>query len=304
MLLFALFVAAQAPQLASAPAAPLSGPRAESATGSTAPASLSVTSASATGLSAPARMAAAGDADERIATLGAALAALRSDVDAAAHELEQARRAADDEHAALQRRRRDLEARIAESELVARELEAKAAAQATATKSAQGAAQALREPVLRALRALRAHIETVPFRIHGRRERIEAVLRAAEVQAAETTLALAWPLIVEEAELLATTGRARQPIDVEGKPVVAEVAHVGPLVFWKAKDGRVGIATPSEPSARFIAVDEAEGRQRLLLFFDALRRGAARGVFLLPVAPVVPSAPSARAVVTAPGGTP
>ncbi|MBM4281977.1 MAG: DUF3450 family protein [Deltaproteobacteria bacterium] len=241
------------------------------------------TAPSASASTTPGPIAAAADAaDATIAALGATLASLRAEVDAAAADVAQSRRAADDDLAALDRRRRELEARLAQSELTARELQARDAALTTATQDAQAAADAARAPVLAVLQSLRVHVDRVPFRVHGRRERIDAVAAAAATLGPDDAAALVWPIIVDEARLLAEVGRVRQPIDVGGAPLIAEVAHVGPLVFWKSKDDRTGVAVSGDRGAQFVSVDDVEARQRLLLFFDALRRGAARGAFVVP----------------------
>jgi hypothetical protein len=217
-----------------------------------------------------------------VAALGASLATLRSEVDAAAADVARARRSAEDDVAALQRRSRELEARLNASELAARELQAREAALALASSETAAASAVARAPVVEALDALLAHVETVPYRVHARRERIEAARHALGDRTPADAAALVWPIVADEVALLDETARARQPIEVDGTRLVAEVAHVGALVFWKAKDGRVGVSVPGKAGSRFVEVTDAEGRQRLLLLFETLRRGATSGVLLVP----------------------
>jgi hypothetical protein len=238
----------------------------------------STASASVTPAGAPSSAA----SDDVVASLGATLSSLRAEVDAAAGAVAQARRAADDDIAALHRRQRELEARLAQSELTVRELQAREAALAAAGEQADTAARQARAPVDAALAGLQVLVERVPFRTHSRRERIEAARLASVDRAPAEAAALVWPIVVDEAALLNDVARARQPIDVGGTQIIAEVAHVGPLVFWKAKDGRVGTTAPGDGASRFVEVTDAEGRQRLQLFFETLRRGAPSGVLLVP----------------------
>jgi hypothetical protein len=225
--------------------------------------------------------------DDVVANLAGGLAALRSEVEGLAAAVAARRRTRDDELAALGRRRRDLESRAQQSALLQAELQARAAA-LRATSAAQAADdERARAPVWAAFDAVLAHVDRVPFRPGARRERLLAGRRAAAALTPQDAAASLWPLILEEARLLDSVGRARQPITLDASgtqtQVVAEVAHVGPLVFWRAKDGRVGHAAlgPSGPT-RFVVVDDAEGRQRLLLLFEALRRDPAGATFLVP----------------------
>ena len=216
--------------------------------------------------------------------LAGRLATLRTDVDNVAADVARERAALHDEVAALERRRRELEERIALSALTTRELEARAEALRTATSSSSAALATAQAPVRDAIRRLRQLQARVPFRLHGRRERLAAVERELDGLGASPAAALLWPVIVEEARLLQGRGRVRQGITVDGTPVMAELAHVGPLVWWRAPDGRGGVASlqveGDEP--RFEVVDDAESRQRLTLFFETLRRQAPGGTWLVP----------------------
>jgi hypothetical protein len=222
-----------------------------------------------------------------MAHLAASLSTLRAEVEALADVVAERRRSAHDDVAALERRRRDLEARIAQSTLVQAELRARAEALQTAAAARDDADDVRRAPVLHAFDALLAHVDRVPFRPVSRRERIVQARRLAEAASPEQGAALAWPIVLDEARLLSTSGRARQPITLGSStastPLLVEVAHVGALVFWKAKDGRTGFAAlPVTGAASFVEVTEPEGRQRLLLLFEALRRESPEGTFLVP----------------------
>lgn|GEM_PF-1473165 len=241
--------------------------------------------------------------DDVVATLGARLSTLRTAVDAAADDVARARQAETDDTAALERRRRDLQDRLAQSALTLRELQARADGEGSVAAARNATDDDARAPVLQALTALRAHIDRVPFRAHSRRTRIDAALRAASTATPAAAAALAWPIILDEARLLMERGRARQPIDVGDEHLIAEVAHIGPLHFWKAKDGRVGLATLSDGPARFVEVKDMEGRQRLVLLFDALRRDALTGTFVVPN-PLTTNAASTTATNTTTGGAP
>lgn len=221
-----------------------------------------------------------------VTVLGAELAGLRAAVDTAADQLAQQRQAGRDEQALLERRVQELEGRLAQLALVERELAERDRALTLAHAGRTSEHTAALAPVRDVVAALHAHIDRVPFRAYSRHERLAAVERSLQATSTSTAVDQLWPIVLDEARLLYAVERARQPVELDGARLVVEVAHVGPLVFWKAKDGRVGFATLSaalhEGAPRFVVVDDVEGRQRLMLFFDALRRDATAGTFLLP----------------------
>lgn len=216
--------------------------------------------------------------------LGERVASVRTDVDALAAEVARERAGLHDEVAALERRRRELEERIALATLTARELEASATAARAIVDDTTAAQTASRAPVGDAIRRLRVVQARVPFRLHARRARLAAVEAALSTSPAPSSAAALWPIIVDEARLLQGRGRIKQAITVDATPVMAELAHVGPLVWWRAGDGRVGVASlrTTGDTPRFVVVDDAESRQRLGLFFEALRRGTPTGSWLVP----------------------
>lgn len=222
--------------------------------------------------------------------LAGRLATLRADVDTLAADVARERAALHDEVSSLERRRRELEERIALATLTTRELEARAEVLQDVTTEASASLAAAQSPVREAIGRLRQLQARVPFRLHGRRQRLAAVEREIAGLGAAPAAALVWPLLVDEARLLDERGRVRQGITVEGRPVMAELVHVGPFVWWRATDGRSGVASllVEGDDPRFDVVDDAESRQRLTLFFESLRRPSPAGTWLVP-SPLRPS---------------
>jgi hypothetical protein len=224
------------------------------------------------GLQAP-----ASDNTDALVQLGSTLSTLRNDVDSAAADVDSARRAAAADVDALRQRKRALADRLAQSRLVAKELLARS------VPIADGAPAAHVAVVREVLTALRLHIDRTPFRAHARRSRVDAIeLQLDTATAAEVAAAL-WPLLTDEATLLRERGRARQSIELSGQPALVEVAHVGPLVFFKTKEGDVGVARlPAQGPAVFTTVSDVESRQRLQLWFEAMRKDDVSGLHWLP----------------------
>lgn len=218
--------------------------------------------------------------DEALVRLSDGVAAQRAANETLADDVARERAASREEIAALERRRRELELRLKEARLVAEALAASAAAVDRAHDDVAARADAERAPVTAALARLRAHITALPFRSVSRGERCAVIERSIAARPALASAAALWPLLADEARLLSAQSRVRQPVVVDGKPVMAEVAQVGPLLFFRAGDGRVGHFVDG---VGFVVDDDVEARQRLLLFFEAQRRDAAKGVFVLPV---------------------
>lgn len=217
------------------------------------------------------------EASSALVRLSNGVAEQRAAIETLADDVARERAASREEIAALERRRRELEARLASLRLESRELDVRRQTLEAAHVAREEEVGGARAPVVAAAARLKAHIDAVPFRLTSRGERCEVVARQIVKSTPEAGAAALWPIIVAEARLLSSISRARQPITVDDKPVMAEVAQVGPLVFWKDGD-RTGFTR----DGRFIVADDAETRQRLLLFFAALRRPSATGVFLLP----------------------
>jgi hypothetical protein len=226
---------------------------------------------------------ASADADG-LQRLADGVAVERAAVESLADDVARARAGARDELGALQRRRTEIEGRLADARLLQRELLARVEVAGRAAAADVVKREAARAPLRAALTALRQRVAAVPFRTVGRLQGIDVVERGLSgVSVASSTAAL-WPLLLREARLLEETAGGRQPIVVAGKTVMAEVAHVGPLVWFRSQEGVVGVAE----AGGWRAVDDVEGRQRIAFFLDALRRDAATGLFLLPAPTVKP----------------
>ncbi|MDP2345095.1 MAG: DUF3450 family protein [Deltaproteobacteria bacterium] len=210
--------------------------------------------------------------------LAAGVAAERAAVETLADDVARTRAQARDELGALQRRRTELEGRLAEVRLLQRELQARAdvASRVAAADVVKGASA--RAPLRAAIADLRQRIAVVPFRAGTRLQGVESVERGLSAATVAASTAQLWALLLREARLLDETAGGRQPIVVDGRTVMAEVAHVGPLVWFRTQDGVVGVAE----AGGWRVVGDVEGQQRIAFFLDALRRDAAAGLFLLP----------------------
>jgi hypothetical protein len=226
-------------------------------------------------------------AEQRLAGLAAQVAQARAEVETLADELGRERAASRERIFGLERRRADLEQKLAELRLVRRQLEAQQAQRSADVDAVAASAAAARAPVRAALTALAAHVEAVPFRGPSRSARIAALRDGLEARPALASAVALWPIVAEEAALLMATGRVKQGITLPDQSrAVAEVAHLGPFVFFRLDDGRVGHVD----GGAFVVVDAPDVRAQIGLVFERLKRERLDGVFLVPLPASVTSA--------------
>lgn len=236
-------------------------------------------------------------------TLGRSIAALRAEVDALAADVEAARVERQDEQLALARRKTALVAQLDEARFTTVELGRKVEELTKASAAQTTAREAAAAPLRSALARLRAHIDSgVPVRLRERLARLQEAELALEDGGPVDALQRMRILVEAERALETSHERLRQPIEVGGKPVVADVVRLGLVhAFYRLKDGAVGEAVPSSEEAapqagdtparraRWRPITDADTRARVLALFDALRGTGPTEVVLVPLPHTVSS---------------
>jgi hypothetical protein len=220
-----------------------------------------------------------------VVKLSQQVATLRTEVDALADDVGQQRRALNDELAALSRRSAELQARLEQATTATRAYEERRRVVETDVASGVDEATATLVPVREALARLAQHQQHVPFRLHARTAARLVVERSLPGLGAEAAAAAVWPLLLDEARLLTEQGRVKQAIVVDGTPLVAEVAHVGPLIVWRSGDRAGGVRTEADGSVVFVDASDAATRQQIAAFLEAFKRDRLAGTWLLPASP-------------------
>jgi hypothetical protein len=233
--------------------------------------------------------------DDAIASLGAELAALRAEVDGLSADVSTARAQAKEEQLALTRRRAALEGDLESARLLVAELRTRIDAMERAHGERTTAAATTAAPLIDALTRLRALVRAgVPFQTNARLERLDAVEHALSTSPPDVLGALAAlePILVDEARLARSTQRARQPVVVDGEPVVADIIRIGTVaVLFRAPNGAVGFAAHDAAAGASpwrTLVDEGE-RAQVNELFALYRKDPPDRVLLVPRAalPVV-----------------
>lgn len=256
--------------------------------------------------SSPPTATSASTATSTVVKLSQQVATLRTEVDALADDVGQQRRALNDELAALSRRSAELQARLEQATTATRAYEERRRVVETDVATGVDEATATLVPVRDALARLAQHQQRVPFRLHARTAARLVVERSLPGLGAEAAAAAVWPLVLDEARLLTEQGRVKQAIVVDGTPLVAEVAHVGPLIVWRSGDRAGGVRTEPDGSVVFVDASDAATRQQIAAFLEAFKRDRLTGTWLLPAGPpaAAPTSTTATATPNSTGSTP
>ncbi|MFM2247489.1 MAG: hypothetical protein RL071_3563 [Pseudomonadota bacterium] len=222
------------------------------------------------------------DTDPRAARL----AALRAEVEALHQELDVEKESLRGELRAINAQRVDLEVQVRREELrLERLLSAEAELRAAQLPTA---GDALRGILVGNIDALRAHVdEGLPFRATERAAALTELRAQLDDgrKTPEQVAARLWAFVEDERRLGRTTGLDRQVITVDGQELLADIARLGMVaLYWRAPDGRVGLAARGGAGWTFRPMDAEEDRVAALALFDALERGIHTGTFTLPLA--------------------
>jgi hypothetical protein len=206
--------------------------------------------------------------------LAASIAKLRSDVDGLAGDVDAARAAARDAQQSLERRRDDLRAQVDGARLEERALRARIEAKKQALEALRAGRTDDTTPLRETITALRTHLARgVPFRLEARTQELGDVERALDAGSPESAVERLLGFVKSELELQRTMSAVRTTIVIDGKPMLAEVAHVGlVLAYFRGPDGTIGGARREGETWTWRRLDDVDARLRVGALFDRLRR--------------------------------
>lgn len=163
------------------------------------------------------------------------LAALRQEVDALSEGLRETRRGVQDTLTSLRAERAELERQLRLEHVRLETLAALETERGARAEGLEDRQRAWRAPLLAAVEATRAHVErAVPFAREARLEALRKLRVDIEREGSDLAGALArlWRFIEDESALSREIGRARQPIELDGRPVLADVIHFGMATLY------------------------------------------------------------------------
>ena len=180
----------------------------------------------------------------------------------------------------------ELEASKRREDLRIEELEKDLASNRERAEQAGLANEALIPVANDAISALKEHIGSgFPFK---RTERMAAI---DEIEDQLNTEALSparvvnrlWRFYEDELRLARENGLYSQTIELDGEPVLADVAKLGVMaMYFTTPDGRMGHAAHSDDGWRFVEATGGGERQQIQSLFDALEKQIRTGLFELP----------------------
>ena len=154
---------------------------------------------------------------------------------------------------------------------------------ATTTPEAALQQQPAQKPSLDELRARIA--AGLPFKQAERLAQLDDLKRQLEGGALPPPRAAnrLWAAYEDEFRVTRENGIHSQTITLDGAEVLVDVAKVGSMMlFFRAPDGRVGMARRSGSDWRFEALTDEARQKQVLAYFDALGKQIRQGWFELP----------------------
>ena len=214
------------------------------------------------------------------------LMSLRGEVEGLSANLEESKAQTRDQLRSLARQKADLESQVQREKLRIKQLRQTLDAQRDRMATASGLGDSLSPIVRKAIGNLKTVVTSgMPFKNEerlGELNELEHKLADGTLEPGKA-LARLWAFAEDELRLTRESGLYRQTITLDGNKMLADVARVGMIMlFFKTADDRTGMAVPSQTSWEYTAVSDPDARDRILQFFDSLKKQIRQGYFTLP----------------------
>ncbi len=181
----------------------------------------------------------------------------------------------------------DLERNIKALELELSEIDGRVKKQEEEIAKKEEPRAKLKPLVLRQIALARASVAaTLPFKTSDRLtdlDRLNAQVESGQIKPDEGLTRL-WSAIEDELRLARENGLYRNPVQVDGQEVLADVARIGMvLLYFKTSDNRTGMAVPGgDGKWTFTYVTDKEGQKQILYLFEGFQKRIKHGYFELP----------------------
>ncbi len=145
--------------------------------------------------------------------------------------------------------------------------------------------ESVRPILVGAIASVRTYVESsLPFKKADRLAALDELEVNLETGVLEPSRAAnqLWTFMADEIRLTGEVGLYRQPITVDGKNKLADVARVGMMnLYFRTEDDQVGYWVPEQKDDGFRYVDGAS-RAAILELMSSLRKNVRVGYFALP----------------------
>jgi len=220
------------------------------------------------------------------ALMAANLAALRNEVEELAAEVEGRKEAMRGELRSYAAQKADLEMERQRVEMTIRQLRAAKEKRAEATALEGQRDVVLKPAVLEAIGYVKRRILLgLPFKRDERAAELDRLIRQMDdgLLRAPDVVARLWDRVEDELRLASENGIYSQVITVGEEELLVDVARVGMvMMFWKARDGRIGKTVREGSTWTYGMVGSKRGREQVLELFDAFKKQIRTGFFVLP----------------------
>ena len=146
--------------------------------------------------------------------------------------------------------------------------------------------ESIKPLLLSALDSLKETIQTgIPFKVNERIadvEKIKTQLNNGDITE-EKALAQTWASYDDNIRLTKEIGLFKQEIEIEGQPVLANIAKLGSvMMYFATPDDKVGFVSKEGEHYQYNVVTDKEEVKKIVALFDDLQKQIRTGFFSLP----------------------
>ncbi len=223
---------------------------------------------------------------DNVGELSKRLIQLRAEVEELGAELSLAREEYKQRMSALVAQRGELEGRIKRARVNRERLQKELDRNLEQARQAGANDDLLKPVLLRAIEEASSRIlHGLPFKIDERLEALQDIrdqLNKGVMPPSRAATRL-WAFYEDEIRLTRENGIYRQPVEVEGEIVLADVARLGmAMLYFVTADGRYGIARKGNEEWEYQVLDDGDDKKRIAHLFDSLHKQIRSGYFELP----------------------
>ncbi len=188
--------------------------------------------------------------------------------------------------ASLAVQRTDLETQLQRNSMELKQLKTsiKEAQQRTAQDSIQG--KDLKPLVMQSIAQIKQYIaKSLPFKTVERLTQLSEIEDQVQLDLLPPHKAVnrLWAFVDDEIRLTKESGIYRQPIKMDGKEILADVARVGMvLMYFQNGENSFGKVVKHQDDWLFVNVHDTKQREDIIGLFDSLKKQIRTGQFTLP----------------------
>ncbi len=223
---------------------------------------------------------------DNVGNLSEKLIELRGEVEELSAELNLAREEHKQRMSVLVSQRSELEGRIKRARANRDRLQKELDQNLELARNAGANDKLLKPVLLQALEKARNRVLFgLPFKIDERLEALQDIRDQMNkgVMSPSRAATRLWAFYEDEIRLTRENGIYRQPVDIEGEIILADVARLGMvMMYFVTTDDRYGVVLNRNSDWEYQVVEEADGNKHIADLFDSLRKQVRSGYFELP----------------------